>query len=128
MEIRGVDFVSICVPEDKMEEAKQFYGQVLGLRQEGISNDTWVEYQAGALTIGLDSAPLLAPAADAAPGGEVRIALAVSDVAKALAELEQKGVRAALPAEDFGPCLQAALRDPFGNLIFLHQRRDGTAG
>lgn len=53
MRILGVDYVSICVPEDRMTEAKEFYGGVLELPQEGIENDSWVEYQAGNLTIGL---------------------------------------------------------------------------
>ena len=63
-----------------MEEAEAFYGGVLGLRQEGIPNEIWAEYQAGSLTIGLDSEPFLPPAWDRRPGGELRIALAVDDV------------------------------------------------
>ncbi len=128
MQVRGVDFVAVCVPEGKMAEAKQFYGEVLGLPAEGIMNDSWAEYRAGHLTIGLDSAPFLAPGWDRQPGGEVRIALAVDDVAGAVAELQKKGVQPALETEDCGVCVQAAVRDPFGNLIFLHRRQDGTAG
>ena len=128
MHIRGVDFVSICVPGDRMEEAKAFYGQVLGLPAEGITNDSWAEYRAGALTIALDSAPFLPPPTDTPPGGEVRIALAVDDLAGTLSDLSRNGIAPVVGLEDCGPCLQAAIRDPFGSLIFLHQRKDGSAG
>lgn len=126
MRVRGVDFVSVCVPQGRMDEATAFYGGVLGLRQEGIANESWVEYQAGSVSIGLDSEPFLPP--EKKPQGEVRIALAVEDVPGAVEELRTKGVDVAFGPESFDPCDMAAIRDPFGNLVLLHRRRDGTAG
>lgn len=128
MRIRGVDYVSVCVPLGRMEEAKAFYGGVLGLEADGIQNDSWVEYRAGGVTIGLDSEPFLPPDTGREPGGEVRIALAVDDVAEAVRELRQKGVEADFGPAEFDPCFSAALRDPFGNIVILHHRKDGTVG
>lgn len=128
MRILGVDYVSICVPEDRMTEAKKFYGGVLELPQEGIENDSWVEYRAGNLTIGLDSSPFLPPDGARAPGGEVRLALAVDDVSGAVRYLLTKGVEPVVGPVEFDPCFTAAVRDPFGNLVWLHQRKDGTVG
>lgn len=126
MQVKAVDFISVCVPGGRMEEAMAFYGGILGLRQEGIANEGWVEYQAGSLSIGLDSEPFLPPAGP--PEGEVRIALAVDDVPAAVEELRTKGVDVVFGQKSFDPCDMAAIRDPFGNLIMLHRRRDGSAG
>ncbi len=128
MQVRGVDFVQVSVPRERMSEAKEFYGGVLGLHQEGIENESWVEYRVGNVTIGLDSWPFLEPVWDRVPGGEVRIALAVDDVQAALEELRTKGVEPAFGPESGDPCAVAAIRDPFGNLVILHRRNDGTAG
>jgi len=128
MRIRGVDFVQITVPNGEMAAAKAFYGGVLGLLEDGIMNESWAEYRAGAVTIALDADPFLPPPWDREPGGELRIALAVDDVAEAVRELRQKGVEPVFGPEVFDPCSMASVRDPFGNLVILHRRTDGTAG
>ncbi|MDA8346391.1 MAG: VOC family protein [Thermaerobacter sp.] len=118
---------SVCVPEGRMAEAEAFYGGVLGLPKEGIANEDWVEYQAGSLTIGLDSAPFLPPQGE--PQCEIRIGLAVEDVEAAVRELRVKGIEPAIePILGHEPCDIAGIRDPFGNLIMLHRRTDGTVG
>lgn len=127
MRVRGVDFVSVCVPEGRMAEGVAFYGGVLGLPREGIANDDWVEFQAGSLTIALDSAPFLPP--QGAPQSELRIGLAVEDVDAAVRDLQAKGIEPAIePMLGHEPCDMAGIRDPFGNLIMLHRRSDGTVG
>ena len=128
MRIRGVDFVAVSVPQGRMAEARAFYEGVLGLTQEGIANESWVEYRVGNVTIGLDDWPFLTPPWDRQPAGEVRIALAVDDVGAALEELRGKGVRPAFGPSEADPCFIGAIRDPFGNIIILHRRRDGTVG
>jgi len=128
MRIRGADFVAICVPDGRMDEAKAFYGGVLGLPAAGISAEGWTEYEAGGLTIALDSEPFLPPDSGRAPEGAVRIALAVDGLEAAVADLRRKGVEPAFGPEEFDPCFMAAIRDPFGNLVLLHERKDGTAG
>jgi predicted enzyme related to lactoylglutathione lyase len=58
----------------------------------------------------------------------VRIGFAVEDLHDAVAELRSNGIEPVLEPREFNPCFVAAVRDPFGNLIMLHQRKDGTAG
>ena len=115
-----------------MEEAKAFCCGVLGPPQEGIPNESWAEYQAGSLTIGLDAEPFLPSAQGSRPGGEVRIALAVDNVGQAVADLRARGVEPVFGPAEPEPCYIAAVRDPLGNVIMLPRRQalahDGAGG
>jgi predicted enzyme related to lactoylglutathione lyase len=62
------------------------------------------------------------------PGQNAAIALAVEDVAAAVEELRGKGVTVETGPHESGVCYSALIRDPDGNLLILHQRKDGTAG
>jgi predicted enzyme related to lactoylglutathione lyase len=118
MNITGVDFV--CVPTRDWEEAKDFYGETLGLERSKRWGDMPAsEFETGSLTIalmqsdafGLEFAPHSLP-----------IALHVDDVQKAREELEAKGVRFAADTLDSGVCHMAHFRDPDGNVLMLHHR------
>ena len=114
MIVERVDYIR--VPVKDMDEAKQFYGEILGLRENPNSPDEdWIEYEAGNVTLAVmtphthdyEFAPL--------PPGT--LALRVPDVAAAKAELEAAGV----PVKemwDSGVCHGAGTRDP----ILLHRR------
>jgi predicted enzyme related to lactoylglutathione lyase len=123
MQVRGVDFAGIAVPD--MAKAQAFYRDTLGLKP--LSEDeSWGEYEAGNLTISLY-------AEEAAAAGEPSmrnaiLALAVEDVAAALAELRQGGTPVVQDISEYPPCYMAMVQDPFGNMIMLHQRKDGTVG
>lgn len=118
MTTTGVDFV--CVPTRNWEEAKDFYGETLGLeRSKRWGNMPASEFETGSLTIalmqsdafGIDFAPHSLP-----------IALQVEDVHKAREELEAKGVKFAADTLDSGVCHMAHFRDPDGNVLMLHHR------
>ena len=125
IEVEGVDYVR--VPVTDIEEAKLFYGEVLGLPLGPTQHEDWVEYQAGYLTLavmtpethGYEFAPL--------PRGT--IGLRVPDVAAAKASLEAKGVEVN-DIWDSGVCRGANFSDPAGNPLALHHRyaplADGT--
>ena len=49
IEVEGVDYVR--VPVTDIEQAKDFYGRVLGLPPGPSQLEDWVEYQAGNLTL-----------------------------------------------------------------------------
>jgi catechol 2,3-dioxygenase-like lactoylglutathione lyase family enzyme len=49
IDVQGVDFVR--VPVTDIEQAKDFYGGVLGLPPGPTQHENWVEYQAGNLTL-----------------------------------------------------------------------------
>jgi catechol 2,3-dioxygenase-like lactoylglutathione lyase family enzyme len=118
MNITGVDFV--CVPTRNWEEAKEFYGDTLGLeRSKRWGNMPASEFETGSLTIalmqsdafGLEFAPHSLP-----------IALQVDDVHAAREALEAKGVKFGGDTLDSGVCHMAHFRDPDGNVLMLHHR------
>lgn len=124
--VQRVDYVR--VPVRDIEQAKRFYGELLGLRENPNSPaDDWVEYEAGNVTLAVmtpethdyEFAPL--------PPGT--LALRVADVAEAKAKLEAAGVQVN-DMWDSGVCHGAGLKDPDGNPILLHHRYapypDGT--
>jgi predicted enzyme related to lactoylglutathione lyase len=116
--VTGVDF--IAVPTKDFEQAKEFYGSVLGLRESKQWGDMPAkEFETGSLTIavmqsdafGLHFAPHSHP-----------IALQVDDVEAARAELEAKGVEFAADTIDSGVCHMAPFTDPDGNSLMFHHR------
>jgi catechol 2,3-dioxygenase-like lactoylglutathione lyase family enzyme len=117
IDVQGVDFIRI--PATDIEDAKRFYGEVLGLPPGPSQHEDWVEYQAGNVTLavmtpdthGDEFAPLT-------PGS---FAFRVPDVPAAKAQLEQAGVRVA-DVWDSGVCNGASFSDPAGNRITLHHR------
>jgi predicted enzyme related to lactoylglutathione lyase len=117
IDVQGVDFIR--VPVTDIEEAKRFYGEVLGLADGPTQHDDWVEYQAGNVTLAVmtpethdeEFAPL-------APGS---FAFGVPDVAAAKAQLESAGVEVK-EIWDSGVCNGARFSDPAGNSILLHHR------
>jgi catechol 2,3-dioxygenase-like lactoylglutathione lyase family enzyme len=117
IDVQGVDFIRVPVTE--IEEAKRFYGEVLGLPPGPTQHEDWVEYQAGNVTLAVmtpethdeEFVPL-------APGS---FAFGVPDVAVAKAELEAAGVQVA-DVWDSGVCNGARFSDPAGNSILLHHR------
>ena len=126
IDVQRVDYIR--VPVTDIQEAKHFYGELLGLRKSPNSPaDDWVEYEAGNVTLAVmtphtheyEFAPL--------PAGT--LALRVPDVAAAKAKLEAAGVDVN-ELWDSGKCQGAGVRDPSGNPILLHHRYapypDGT--
>lgn len=127
MQVRGIDFIGIAVSD--IEAAKGFYGDLLGLPCTGGFGDNWVEYDAGNVSLALikGEAEAIAKRVEAGPYAAIGVAVAVPDVAKAIEELRQKGVEIVTEATEFPPCFTAMVRDPSGNWVWLHQRKDGTA-
>ena len=118
IDVERVDYIR--VPVKDIEEAKHFYGELLGLPLDPNSpHDDWVEYGAGNVTLAVmtphtheyEFAPL--------PPGT--LALRVPDVAEAKAKLEAAGVQVN-EMWDSGKCRGAGLKDPSGNPILLHHR------
>jgi catechol 2,3-dioxygenase-like lactoylglutathione lyase family enzyme len=108
MRVVRIDFVAL--PVEDLSRADAFYGETLGLtRNPHTSSDQWVEYETGNLTLALSKF-----------GGS--IAVGVTDVGEARAELEQRDVEFAMDTFDSGVCHGAPLRDPDGNPLQLHHR------
>ena len=120
MKVRAIDFVAVNVSD--MARAKQFYRDTLGM-DFPIWDDTprWQEFQSEPVALALREDKQ-------GPGINAAIALAVEDVSAAVEELRAKGVTIESGPRESGVCYGALIRDPDGNLLILHQRKDGTAG
>jgi predicted enzyme related to lactoylglutathione lyase len=126
IEVERVDYLR--VPVTDIEEAKRFYGDVLGLRLSPNSpHDDWVEYEAGNVTLAVMTPHTHDYEFEALP--PATIALRVPDVAAAKAKLEEAGIEVG-EMWDSGKCRGAGVSDPAGNRILLHHRYaaypDGT--
>jgi catechol 2,3-dioxygenase-like lactoylglutathione lyase family enzyme len=126
MQVERVDYIR--VPVTDIEEAKHFYGELLGMKLNPNSpSDDWLEYEAGNVTLAVMTPHTHDYEFTALP--PATIALRVPDLEAARAELEAAGLE---PAEmwDSGKCNGVGVSDPAGNRILLHRRYapypDGT--
>lgn len=119
MKVRAIDFVYTNVKD--VAKAKAFYRDVLGIQDPILyEGDGWVEMDTKPVAFSLGAMP--------EGGPSTAIALAVDDVKAAVEELRQKGVKVLGDVMDTPVCEMATVLDPDGNPVFLHHRKDGTAG
>ena len=124
MQVRAVDFVLVGVSD--AQRAAAFYRDTLGLTPAAEWPPHWYEFDAGGTTIALGKPP---PDAPQPPyHGGTSVALAVPDARAAMEELRAKGVTILQEVTESPVCFMGLIADPDGNLIWLHQRKDGTAG
>jgi predicted enzyme related to lactoylglutathione lyase len=116
--VERVDYIR--VPVTDIEQAKHFYGEVLGLEQNPNSPaDDWIEYEVGNVTLAV-----MTPHThdyEFEPLPPATIALRVPDVAAVKAKLEAAGLEVG-EMWDSGLCRGAGVSDPAGNRILLHRR------
>jgi extradiol dioxygenase family protein len=123
---RRVDF--IAVPVRDRDRAETFYGETLGLERNPNSTDTWVEYEAGNVTLALVDPESAGQPFTPLPFAAV--VLRVDDVDEAREKLQSAGIEFLGETFDSGVCNGAAFKDPDGNGLMLHHRyapyRDGS--
>ncbi len=119
MIVERTDFVSVPVAD--MARARRFYGQTLGLPPVGDPDGAWPEFQLGENVSLYLIDPTNVGQQFEAPHSS-SIALRVSDVAAARAELEAKGVEFQGDILDTGVCHMAFFADSEGNALMLHRR------
>lgn len=124
MQVRGVDFVLLSVSD--VERSLEFYRDTLGLRLDSSSPPSWYEFDAGNVTSAIGKPPEGAP--QPPYQGGITVALAVPNTQEALAELKAKGVQVIYEVWEASTCFMALISDPDGNGLWIHQRKDGTAG
>jgi predicted enzyme related to lactoylglutathione lyase len=118
IDVTRVDYVR--VPVDDIDAATHFYGDVLGLpRNEHLDHDDWIEFEASNVTLAVMTPETHDYSFTPLPPST--IALGVTDVAAAKAQLEAAGVEVG-EVWDSGACNGAGLNDPAGNRILLHHR------
>ena len=116
MQIRGLDHVQLALPASGLEEARRFYGELLGLAEEprpgGRSPGLWHRAPGTVLHLGVEEP--FQPARKAHP------AFLVSDLATCRAALDAAGVTT---ADAEGARFHAF--DPFGNRLEFLQDGEG---
>ncbi len=126
MQIRGSDFV--MYPVKDMAQSLAFYRDTLGMVVESeygdVGEGAWVELTASPTTLALFQPH---DPQDCPPIGGAAIALAVENVDAAVGELKEQGVPVLWHSES-PVCYFAVIRDPNGNGVILHQRKDGMCG
>jgi predicted enzyme related to lactoylglutathione lyase len=125
-EVQRTDFIGIPVTD--RSEAVQFYGEVLGLQRNPLASDEWPEFEAGGVTILLNTPE---QTGDEFRPGNYAPSLRVPDVARTMEDLRAKGVEFRFPeAYDSSVCHMAFFNDADGNALILHHRyapyRDGS--
>jgi len=127
MNVRGTDFVLYEVSD--MERSIAFYRDVLGLELEELIEDVpWAEFRAEPTTLALFDPKKFRTQAPEPRTGGATIFLAVEDVNATVEELKGKGVPVVMESFETPVCWNAAVTDPDGNAIGLHQRKDGSFG
>ena len=105
-----------------VDRALGFYRDLLGLAVADRPSAWWAE-----LTAGEDALVVTVP-----PGGFKGpigfAAVAVPDVRAAVEQLRPVGVPILVEPWESGVCWNAMIADPDGNIVRLHERKDGTAG
>lgn len=123
MEIRGMDFIQYYV--ENMQQAIKFYQDTLKLELLSNYQDQWVEFKVGSIVLALCGPELAYPDPPAPSAG--RIALAVEDIKEASSKLQDIGVEVE-EIHESSVCYMAGFKDPYGNHLLLHERKDGTCG
>ncbi len=121
MNVRGIDFTFFAVRD--MQKSLTFYRDLLGISLTSLVHEgKWAEFEINPGTLVLGQGDDFTQ-----PGGGV-VALAVEDAAAAVAELEQAGVSPFFPLDESPVCFWAVIKDPDGNRVIIHQRKDKTVG
>lgn len=107
----------VMYPVTDIARAADFYSGVLGFEPSGLSSDYWVEYEVGEVTFGIGNFEQVGKA-----GTAQSLAIEVSDMSAARAELAARGIETTEPFET-QICYISILRDPDGNQIVLHQAK-----
>jgi Predicted dioxygenase of extradiol dioxygenase family len=117
----GIDHVQLSMPVGGEDEARAFYGGVLGVRE--VSKPKALAGRGGAWFAGRSVAIHLGVEADFRPASKAHPAFLVDDLAIVRERLTQAGV--AIDEDDSGlPVRRCYVHDPFGNRIELVDARD----
>ena len=117
--IKEVAFVAIAVSDP--ERARKFYQETLELKPAtSAMGGAWVEYELGAMTIGVGCHPAWQPSRDG-----TTVAFEVEDIDAAVSKLKERGVEFDMDKTETPVCWMAQFRDPDGNKLLVHKRKSG---
>lgn len=114
IQFKRIDHFHVCVPLERLEEARKFYSEVIGLRQKYRpdvfgAEGYWFDIAGAELHIGVEPA---------LPHSIRHTALEVTDLEAARQQLESNGItvyqESVIPGRD-----RFSFNDPFGNRMEL---------
>jgi catechol 2,3-dioxygenase-like lactoylglutathione lyase family enzyme len=114
----------IAYPVTDKQRARDFYGGLLGLKEESgteFPDGFWLEYAIGTGTLALSN--YWKPSAEPSMGPA--IALEVEDYDATVARLKEKGVPFPMETMESPVCHSCVVTDPDGNSLFIHKRKPG---
>ncbi len=119
MKIKEIAFTIYAVSD--MKKAKEFYEGLLGLVPgTEFNTDGWTEYDIAGGTFALGCWPdNWKPSPDGAA-----VAFEVEDFNGAIEELKKAGVQFKIEPSDYPTCQMAVAKDPDGNHVCIHQRKN----
>jgi len=121
IEIVGIDHVQLSMPAGGEDEARHFYGSMLGLRE--VAKPPELAGRGGCWFMGSGAAVHLGVEHDFRPMAKAHPALLVRDLAAARVALIAAGAN--LEDDDSGLAVRRCyVRDPFGNRIELVDATD----
>ena len=108
-------------PVTDVARARKFYEETFDLKPTLIPpGEEWVEYDIGAGTFGIGRIEGWNPA----QGGPM-MAFEMEDFDAAIARLKAAGVKFCTEAFETPVCRMAIIKDPDGNALMIHRRKDG---
>lgn len=115
--IKELAFVAYYVRD--VPRAREFYGNVLGLRPGEWFNDDWIEFDLGNATFALDGT---GEELGITPGTSAGVAFEVDDIHATRKRLAGAGASVS-EVYEFPPCWACFSSDPEGNRFAIHQRK-----
>ena len=118
MMVKEIAFTAYSVRD--LPRAREFYRDVVGLKEGQSFSEHWVEFDVGGGTFGLgDGTPL-----GIEPGSSFAITFEVDDLDATHARFRERGVDVG-EVHEFPGCRVAFASDPEGNRFGIHQRKAG---
>ena len=122
--IRYKEIAFTAYPVSDVAKARRFYEGVLGLLPNApVKSDSqaWIEYDIGPGTLGIGCSEQWKPSRDGAS-----VALEVEDFDTAIETLKSNQIEFVMGPLDLPSCQMVTVRDPDGNKVTLHRRKNPT--
>ena len=119
MSIKVKEVAFVFHPVTDVARARKFYEEFLGLKVgvqvEIAPGQWWIEFDIAGQALAISNAVPGAPASS--------LTLEVANLDEALAAVRAANIPLVFDVMEFPPCRLAAIKDPDGNQIGLHQRK-----
>jgi predicted enzyme related to lactoylglutathione lyase len=119
MSIKVKEVAFVFHPVTDIARARKFYEEFLGLKVgvqvEIAPGQWWIEFDIAGQALAISNAVPGAPASS--------LTLEVANLDEALAAVHAANIPLVFGVMEFPPCRLAAIKDPDGNQIGLHQRK-----